>query len=197
MGSIAQNGDERARALPVSNPSISYWQANSQDSPIHNHGNTDALPDEASIADVCIIGSGISGATAAYSLQQQAPNLSIVMLEARQACSGATGRNGGHCRPDSFLGFDEYSSIVGKEQAHKVLVNEWDTFKRTQEIIQKEGIDCDWWDGLTMTVYLEESNMKRAKKSYENYRRYTTLRPDVRFIDDPSEASKVSIDSPA
>lgn len=175
--------------LPVANPTISYWQAQSQDSPIHNHGEKDALPD--SCVDVAIIGSGMSGAVAAYFLQQQNLALKIVMLEARQACSGATGRNGGHCRPDSFLGFDGYSRILGKEQAHKVLVNEWDTFNLTREIIEKEKIQCDWWNGLTMTVYLLKEEMERAKQSYENYRQYTTLRPDVRFVDDPVEASKV------
>jgi glycine/D-amino acid oxidase-like deaminating enzyme len=188
---MAHLADERAKALPVVNPTLSYWQAHSQDSPIHDHGKSDPLPHQDSIADVCIIGSGISGAIAAYSLQQQDLNLSIVMLEARQACSGATGRNGGHCRPDSFLGFDEYTSLVGKDQAHKVLLNEWATFNRTRDIVRKEKIDCDWWDGLTMTTYLEEAEMKRAKKSYDNYRQHTTLRPDVRFTDDPSEASRV------
>lgn len=188
---MARQADERAKAMPVANPTLSYWQAHSQDSPIHDHGKEDALPRTDSIADVCIVGSGISGTIAAYALQQQAPHLSIIMLEARQACSGATGRNGGHCRPDSFLGFDEYTSLVGKEQAHKVLLNEWATFNRTREIVQKENIDCDWWDGLTMTTYLEEDEMNRAKRSFDNYRQHTTLRPDVRFTDDPSEARRV------
>ncbi|THU83290.1 hypothetical protein K435DRAFT_570043, partial [Dendrothele bispora CBS 962.96] len=54
-------------------------------------------------ADAVIIGSGISGALTAYSLltSSKVPK-SVVMLEAREACSGASGRNAGHCRPDAF-----------------------------------------------------------------------------------------------
>ena len=50
-------------------------------------------------------GSQISGATTALTLlQSQTPPKSIVMLEARELCSGATGRNAGHCKPDQVRG---------------------------------------------------------------------------------------------
>ena len=188
MGSIA----DRLKALPVSDSSVSYWQAESQDSPLHDHGKEEALPSASSAVDVVIIGSGMSGAVAAYELQRKAPDLSIVMLEARQACSGATGRNGGHCRPDSFLGFNRYSAIVGKEQAHQVLLNEWNTFNYTREIVKREEIqNCDWWEGLTMSVYLNEASMKEAQQSYNAYKEYTSLRPGVEFIEDTKRAQKV------
>jgi glycine/D-amino acid oxidase-like deaminating enzyme len=178
--------------LPVPNPTVSYWQAKSQQSPIHNHGRDDALPEPSRVVDVCIIGSGISGAMAAYTIQQQSPHLDVIMLEAREACSGATGRNGGHCRPDSFLGFEGYSKIVGQEQAHKVLLNEWDNFNLIRETIEKEQIDCGWWQGLTLSVFLQEEAMRKSKENFESYARYTTLRPDVRFIEDANEAREVS-----
>jgi glycine/D-amino acid oxidase-like deaminating enzyme len=177
--------------LPVPNPTVSYWQVCSQDSPIHNHGRDDPLPAAGTVADVAIIGSGISGAMAAYTLQQQAPHLSVVMLEAREACSGATGRNGGHTRPDSFLGFEGYSEIVGKEQADKVLLNEWDTFNLIKDTIEKEKIQCDWWQGLTMSVYLDKEIMQKGKRNFDSYSKYTDIRPGVRFVNDPGEAKEV------
>jgi FAD dependent oxidoreductase len=85
--------DERAAippTLPRPNPTISSWQ----DPPdaIADLRSTPELPEA---ADVVIIGSGISGATIAFRLMNtlQRPE-NVVMLEARQACSGATGRNG-------------------------------------------------------------------------------------------------------
>lgn len=36
----------------------------------------------------------------AHALLSADTGLRIVMLEAREVCSGATGRNGGHCKPD-------------------------------------------------------------------------------------------------
>jgi glycine/D-amino acid oxidase-like deaminating enzyme len=45
--------------------------------------------------DIVIIGSGLTGALIAYNLlSRPGPKPSILMLEARTAASGATGRNG-------------------------------------------------------------------------------------------------------
>jgi hypothetical protein len=96
----AGNMDERAKipvSLPSENPTQSYWQ--DPPDPIADLRTTEQLP---STADTVIIGSGITGAAVAWGLLQHSepgPNpdglgASIVMLEARQACSGATGRNG-------------------------------------------------------------------------------------------------------
>lgn len=85
--------DERA-ALPVSlppaNPTISYWQ-DPPDSEIADYLSSEQVPET---ADTIIIGSGITGALVAWNLLQSPDHGRTVMLEARQACSGATGRNG-------------------------------------------------------------------------------------------------------
>jgi hypothetical protein len=84
--------EERARipvSLPRPNPTTSYWQESPDE--IANLQSAKALP---KYADYVIIGSGISGAAIAYNLLEKKPNSSVLMLEARQACSGATGRNG-------------------------------------------------------------------------------------------------------
>ena len=75
--------------LPRDHPVQSYWQ----DPPdaIADHRTSPDLPSQ---ADIVIIGSGISGATIAYNLLSADPTLNIVLLEARQAASGASGRNG-------------------------------------------------------------------------------------------------------
>lgn len=73
--------------LPRDNPTLSYWQ----DPPdgIADLRSTPELPQR---AEIVIIGSGITGAAVAWNLGQSSN--SIVMLEARETCSGATGRNG-------------------------------------------------------------------------------------------------------
>lgn len=43
-------------------------------------------------ADVLIIGSGITGALAAHFVKEKASHLNVTILEAREACWGATGR---------------------------------------------------------------------------------------------------------
>ncbi|RCI15848.1 hypothetical protein L249_1705 [Ophiocordyceps polyrhachis-furcata BCC 54312] len=55
----------------------------------------DPLP---ATADVVIIGSGIAAAATAHAALELEPDLRVVVVEARQLCSGATGRNGGHVK---------------------------------------------------------------------------------------------------
>lgn len=76
-------------SLPRSDPTVPYWQ--DPPSSIAHHRTTPDLP---STADYVIIGSGISGACIALNLLERKPDAKVVMLEARTACSGATGRNG-------------------------------------------------------------------------------------------------------
>lgn len=104
--------------LPVQNPTISYWQT----PPLEGIADrqTPQLP---SSVDVVIIGSGMTGTSIAHYLLKNSPQdqpLRIAMLEARQACSGATGRNGGHIRPSSYAEYDSAKRGVSKEEAAKI-----------------------------------------------------------------------------
>jgi len=80
--------------LPSNNPTQSFWHSQPSET-LLGHRTTKTLPSE---ADFVIIGSGISGAFAAHFLQQDArgKDLKVVMLEAREACWGATGRVKSH-----------------------------------------------------------------------------------------------------
>ncbi|KAI9925653.1 hypothetical protein ASPWEDRAFT_173325 [Aspergillus wentii DTO 134E9] len=78
-----------------------------------------SLPAE---ADVVIIGSGITGASVAKALlectAQDKPR--VVVLEARDICSGATGRNGGHAL-ETAEEFADLEERIGLESARKVM----------------------------------------------------------------------------
>lgn len=76
--------------IPQLNASIPYWTIPL--SPIARQGHDVPLPSD---ADIVIIGSGITGTSVAKALLEQdrgTEPLKIVMLDARDACSGATGR---------------------------------------------------------------------------------------------------------
>lgn len=74
---------------------VSHWQAtNRGQTSLYNvdHG---PLPE---IADIVIVGGGIMGASLAYQLTRPGAHgegKKIVLLEAKDAGSGASGRNGG------------------------------------------------------------------------------------------------------
>lgn len=86
--------------FPVNGGMTSFWR--SQPDTLDNHRSTETLPESSNIV---IIGAGYTGAATAYHCLEQGQSTgrkkpSIMILEARQACSGATGRNGevtSHC----------------------------------------------------------------------------------------------------
>lgn len=87
-------GSSPRRPLPSVDSTASFWRT--KPGPIDEHRSTESLP---SFADVVMIGAGYAGAAIAHHLIKESerharPAPSIVILEAREACSGATGRNG-------------------------------------------------------------------------------------------------------
>jgi hypothetical protein len=78
------------KIYPVENATVPYWRSELHE--IDSYRSTEELPEE---CDVVIIGAGLSGVSTAYWLLDDNPKPpSILLLEARQICSGATGRNG-------------------------------------------------------------------------------------------------------
>ncbi|KAJ7837125.1 DAO-domain-containing protein [Mycena leptocephala] len=174
------SGVEGGKAFPIpKGMSLSYWLQNVRASPLLDHRTTEELPKS---AEIVIIGSGMSGTLIAYELLTRPnPPKSIMILEARELCSGATGRNAGHCKPDQYRGFAKYSKLCGAEQAKKLLEHEFETWSRLIEFVDTEKVDCDLWVGDTLDVAMsQEIACKAAAVDHINY------------ISDPAEAEKVS-----
>eukprot|EP01045_Picozoa_sp_COSAG04_P030879 COSAG04_NODE_5518_length_1588_cov_1.196776_1_plen_85_part_10 len=81
-------------------PTAPWWL---NDAPLQNV--TGPLPAE---ADTVIVGAGITGASVARHLAQLAPERAAetLVLDARGAAGGATGRNGGQCGPMDCYDFE-------------------------------------------------------------------------------------------
>lgn len=78
--------------LPPSNATKPFWRSEPHE--LDSYEST-ALPES---CDILIIGGGYAGISAAYHLlcgdTPVDPTTKIVLIEAREACSGATARNG-------------------------------------------------------------------------------------------------------
>ncbi|CAK7225776.1 hypothetical protein SBRCBS47491_006004 [Sporothrix bragantina] len=118
--------------LPSDNPSNSYWLQDPS-SLLLDHRTTPDLPDE---VDVVVVGSGITGSFAADALFEDVTDndktKKVLLLEAREACFGATGRNGGHCQPMVY-----YS-------APDVAAFELATFHFLERFVSENDVPCDW-----------------------------------------------------
>lgn len=151
--------------LPSKSSSLSYWHRTTRSFKYLNHNQNEPLPASTIYA---IIGSGLSGSLVAYNLLQRGiPGKDILILEAREAVSGSTGRNAGHCRPDAFRNFSSYKSIHGSEQALKIVDTEEKNLKLLTDFIKQNNIQCDLNLTTTFDVCMaqdavddEESNIK-------------------------------------
>ena len=117
--------DRSGVGSPHPKPTLSFWLQGARSNPLIGHRTTDTLPSD---ADVIIIGAGMSGAATAYHILKDHDltrgNLpKVVILEAREACYGATGRNGGHCKPDFYRGafsFVNPHAPVGRTRSERL-----------------------------------------------------------------------------
>ena len=156
--------------LPKANPTTSYWQ----DPPasLSQHRTTSSLPSSASVV---IVGSGITGVSLAYTLLSQNPSQNpvptIVLLEARTACSGATGRNGGHTKCASYRSFLENVNNLGQEEAAKIVRFEYNCMKSVHAFARDNNIDCDSWEGDTVDVIYDKKEWDLAHAAVKAIRR--------------------------
>ncbi|KAI0750607.1 FAD dependent oxidoreductase [Irpex lacteus] len=132
-------------SLPVANGTIPFWvrYLDKDHKPSVTHGSEGPLTED---ADICIIGSGITGVSAAYHLSRAVASgqwtsnttgpLKTVILEAREFCSGATGRNGGHLTPHAFAHFTSLSKLFGEEDAIRSLELERYTSSEIRKILE-------------------------------------------------------------
>ncbi|KAL5333332.1 FAD dependent oxidoreductase-domain-containing protein [Aspergillus crustosus] len=147
--------------------SLSYWLQGVQGDPLLNHRTTPELP---ASADIVIIGSGMTGTLVAKQATEAWPGKKVVVLEAREFCSGATGRNAGHCKPDQWRGFAGYEDAFGAEQALKILQNEQDTWSSLVKYVRENHVDCDLWVGDTLDVPVTPEVAATAKKNFNRYK---------------------------
>ena len=157
--------------LPRPNPTISSWQ----DPPcaLARHRSTPDLP---ASTDVLIIGSGITGACIAYNLLDHPPPPSVLILEARTASSGATGRNGGHTKHASYREFVDNIEAQGELEAAKIARFEYSCMRAVHAFARDHGIQCDSQEVDTVDVMYHESQLIKAKKAVDEMKR--VLGPD-------------------
>ncbi|KAK9389170.1 FAD dependent oxidoreductase [Lipomyces mesembrius] len=118
-------------------------------------------------ADVAIIGSGLSGASVAYHALKAYPALSIVMLEIGDVCEGASGRNGGHLRPDFYTYASQITAKYGPEEAVRLSKFERDNFEAVKRLIKEDNVDCETVeDGETWQVFLSQEEFGEALREF-------------------------------
>lgn len=136
--------------FPRENYTKSFWLKDEDSDEFSRHRTTAELPKE---VDVLVIGSGYSGTSTAYYLLEQDPKLKVAVFEARNVCSGATGRNGGHIKPYCHRNYLKYEKMLGEKGAAEVVNSEYEHLWAIKKIIEDLKIDCDFFLTRACDVY--------------------------------------------
>jgi gamma-glutamylputrescine oxidase len=96
--------------------------------------------------DVAVVGAGLAGLSAA--LELAARGLQVVVLEARQAGFGASGRNGGQAIHGLACDMSVIEAQLGREDARRVFDLSIEALGLLRRRIQAHGIACEWQDGF-------------------------------------------------
>ncbi|ROT42528.1 FAD dependent oxidoreductase [Sodiomyces alkalinus F11] len=151
-------------------------------------------PELPAATDIVIVGSGITGAAAAWNLlsrvepaDQESHNAGlvnhatpqrvadqthepsrVVMLEAREACSGATGRNGGHTKAASYRSFLAHADALGStEAACQIARMELANIRAVHSFARDHGIDCESRSCGTVDAIYDPDQWAHAHKAAE------------------------------
>ncbi|KAG8716201.1 hypothetical protein FRC11_007375 [Ceratobasidium sp. 423] len=159
----------RTAPLPTPNPTKSFWlDSGASANPLGQVGSTGPLSE---VADIVIIGSGITGCSAAYHLSQLfqrsggQKNQSVVILEARDFC-----RNGGHLTAATVHDFQQRAEIHGVDEALRAVALERHTVGSIIEFLDKtpgaaKGVDLV--RGGHVSLLFTPAEIEAARKDIE------------------------------
>jgi glycine/D-amino acid oxidase-like deaminating enzyme len=122
-------------------------------------------------ADVCIIGGGFTGLWTAYELCRADPGLDVVVVEARHVGFGASGRNGGWVLGKLSGTSAAWDAQGGPGAARAMGAAIQDTVAEIGAAVEREGIECDWKHGGTLTVAQSETQLARLRTVAADERR--------------------------
>ncbi|SKA67567.1 gamma-glutamylputrescine oxidase [Thiothrix eikelboomii] len=130
-------------------------------------------------ADVCIIGGGYTGLSAALHLAEA--GYQVVLLEAHRVGWGASGRNGGQVGTGWNKDQAELEVLVGRTQAQALWDLSLEAVQLCKDLIHKYQISCDLQAGIIHADHRRrfvQASREFAEKLQRDYA-YT----DIQFLD--------------
>lgn len=198
---------EAEPGLPVANPTRSFWM--SPPSPIAHH-----CSDLPQYVDVVTVGSGITGTSVTKTLLDRAHTEGklpvLLMLEAREACSGATGRyvhvyrcptsttiyiyrNGGHITPALYSDYADLRDDHGDAIAQKMIKLRLAHLHEVRRVAEEEGVleESQWRQVETVDAYYNQELFAKAKAQVQGYQQALPFEASHHRVYESAEAIQV------
>lgn len=130
--------------------------------------------------DVCVIGGGFTGLSAALHLAQR--GMRVVLLEARRVGFGGSGRNGGQIHSGQRREVSYLAKVVGPQDARRLWDMAEEAKRLVRDLVARHAIDCDLRDGLIAAAHDKAAAADLAAEADELARHYGY--DDIRLLTD-------------
>jgi glycine/D-amino acid oxidase-like deaminating enzyme len=117
-------------------------------------------------ADLAVIGGGFTGLWTALLAREADPSLEVVLLEAGEAASGASGRNGGFCDHCLTHTFENGLERWPGELATLVQLG-YQNLEAIEAAVKRYNINCDFQRAGEMTVATEPYQVEDLREAPE------------------------------
>jgi len=121
------------------------------------------------VADVCVIGGGITGLCAALHLLEQGK--SVVLLEARDIGHGGSGRNVGLVNAGTWIRPDDVEATLGQAQGSRLNTVLGEAPAQVFALIERLGIDCQARNEGTLHMAHNATGVADLQARHEQWRR--------------------------
>lgn len=126
--------------------------------------------------DVCVIGAGLTGCSAALNLAER--GYDTVLLEAMRVGWGASGRSGGQVIYGYACDMSRLRAEVGRDDARRLWDMSVEAVAIVRERVHQLAIDCDLHDGQAHVAIKprQENELRQMQRELETEYAYPSLR---------------------
>ena len=115
--------------------------------------------------DVCVVGAGYAGLSAALHLAESGED--VVLLESDRVGAGASGRNGGQVLPGYAAGIGQIRAAVGEEHAAALWRLGTEAVALVEELAARPTIGCDFRHGH-LTAAVRQRHLRALDETARN-----------------------------